>query len=270
MNLIIIAGMILGILGFTFGMLLAFSARKFAVKMDPRVSSIMGALPGVNCGACGYPGCPGYAEAIVHDGASVNKCTVGGHETAEAIGKIMGKDAGGAKKFVAFVKCRGDKQNCPDSSKYKGINDCEAVALMGMGYKSCRYGCFGLGNCVTVCPFDAIIIEKHSNIPKVLVEKCTGCGLCASACPRHIIEIVPGDKTVHIACLSKDKGADVRKICKVGCIACSICVKICPQNAITIIDNCAQINYELCNDCGLCAQKCPTKSIAHTKALSLF
>ena len=46
--------LLLGALGLVFGTFLAFAAKKFEVKEDPRLTKIMEALPGVNCGACGY------------------------------------------------------------------------------------------------------------------------------------------------------------------------------------------------------------------------
>ncbi|HAK60775.1 MAG TPA: ferredoxin, partial [Nitrospiraceae bacterium] len=51
--------------GIAFGVSLAFIASKFTVKMDPRVEQVREVLPGANCGACGFAGCMGYAEAVV-------------------------------------------------------------------------------------------------------------------------------------------------------------------------------------------------------------
>ena len=57
--------LILGGLGLIFGMVLAYSSKKFAVKVDERVEAILEILPGANCGGCGFPGCTGLANAIV-------------------------------------------------------------------------------------------------------------------------------------------------------------------------------------------------------------
>ncbi|MBS4022797.1 MAG: hypothetical protein KGZ79_10340 [Dethiobacter sp.] len=40
-------------------------------------------LPGANCGACGYPGCEGFALAVVNGAAPAEGCPVGGAEVAE-------------------------------------------------------------------------------------------------------------------------------------------------------------------------------------------
>ena len=49
------AVMVVGGLGLVAGAVLAVASEKFAVEVDPRVEKIEAALPGVNCGACGYP-----------------------------------------------------------------------------------------------------------------------------------------------------------------------------------------------------------------------
>lgn len=69
--------LILGILGFVSGTFLAYSSKVFEVKEDPRIEEIVKVLPGINCGACGYPGCAGYAKAIIEKGEDTNKCLPG-------------------------------------------------------------------------------------------------------------------------------------------------------------------------------------------------
>lgn len=55
----------LGILGGIFGLGLAFAADILKVEIDVRIETVTNFLPGINCGACGYPGCAGFAEGIV-------------------------------------------------------------------------------------------------------------------------------------------------------------------------------------------------------------
>lgn len=47
--------------------------------------------------------------------------------------------------------------------------------------------CTGCGNCVEVCPVDAITIED--GIAVVDEETCTDCGACANECPVEAIEM---------------------------------------------------------------------------------
>ena len=89
MNEILIPVLILAGMGLILGAMLGIAAKIFAVKKDERIEAIEAILPGANCGGCGYPGCSGYANAIVNDGVSVNLCAAGGEETALKIGEII-------------------------------------------------------------------------------------------------------------------------------------------------------------------------------------
>ena len=55
----------LGLIGMIAAVALGLAAKKFAVEVDPRELAVLEALPGANCGACGFPGCAGYAKALV-------------------------------------------------------------------------------------------------------------------------------------------------------------------------------------------------------------
>ena len=52
---IILAAVIVGATGCLIGFFLCFSAEKFKVEVDPREAAIREALPGNNCGGCGFP-----------------------------------------------------------------------------------------------------------------------------------------------------------------------------------------------------------------------
>ena len=122
--------------------------------------------------------------------------------------------------------------------------------------QSCENGCIGCGICVSVCPFQAIVINENG-VAQVDEAKCVACGKCVSTCPKHIIELLPAKKKVKVQCSSKDMGKNVIPNCSVGCIACKICEKNCPFDAIHVIDNLAVIDYTKCKACGICANKCP-------------
>jgi len=251
----------LGAIGLLFGAGLAVASRVFAVATDPKVDEILGVLPGANCGACGFPGCAGYADAVASGSATIDRCPPGGATLVENLGKIMGVDApASAERLVAIPYCDGGCAEAPSRFDYQGIQDCNAAAAMSGGDKACQYGCLGYGTCVKLCPFDAITMNEN-RIPVIDFDKCTACGKCVTGCPKNIFSLAPVSKKVHILCRSHDKGADVRKKCKVGCIACGICVKTCPFDAISMEDKLAVIDYEKCRNCGLCIEKCPTKTI---------
>jgi len=254
---------ILGALGLIYGLGLAVASKKFHVDIDPKIEAITEALPNANCGACGYPGCAGYADAVVMHNEEINKCAPGGSAVIEAIAKIMGKEAVAADKKVAIIKCQsGGKDNTILRYEYQGVKTCKAAVLVNNGPNLCVYGCVGLNDCVAACKFDAFTINGNG-MRIIDKEKCTGCGACAKACPRNLIEIVSIKKRVQILCSSHDKGAESRKVCgnKTACIGCMMCVKKCPKDAIEMKNNLAVLNYDLCVMCGLCADVCPTGAI---------
>lgn len=255
--------LVLGGLGFIFAVLLSVASQVFAVEVDPKVDEIRNALPGANCGACGFPGCDGLASAIAEGKAAVNACNVGGQATAENIANIMGVNASNVEKKVATVLCQGDCDKAKDKYVYNGIEDCRIESILQGGSKSCSYGCLGCGTCMDICPFDAIHMEN--GIAVVDKDKCTACMKCIEVCPKSIIELVPYDNQCVVKCKNENKGKEVRNDCSIGCIGCQICVKNCPVEAIGFENNLAKIDYDVCINCGICASKCPTKAIFSSK-----
>lgn len=257
---ILIPILTLGGLGLAFGIFLTYAARKFHVEVDPRVERIMDALPGANCGACGAPGCEGFAIGVVEGKYPVHGCIAGGEEVAQRIAEIMGVEAGEVERRIAVVKCRGDRENAPRLAEYQGIKTCKMLDLIG-GDKGCVYGCLGLGDCVEACPFEAIYMGENG-LPIVIEERCTGCGECVRACPRGIMEIIPYNKLVYVACVSPERGQDITKVCKTGCIGCSLCARLAPEEKITmdgflpVVHHDRIENYDELNQA---VEKCPTK-----------
>jgi Na+-translocating ferredoxin:NAD+ oxidoreductase subunit B len=254
---------ILGSMGLGFGLILAFAAKVFAVQIDPRVEEISAVLPGANCGACGMPGCSGYADAIVHKGAEVNLCAPGGAEVAKKIAAIMGTEAGSKVPNIAVIHCTsGGYKNTNWKYAYQGIETCQSAVNIAGGPNACQWGCMGFNDCLRACPFGAITLDEHG-MRCIDMEKCTGCGSCVKACPRKIIELVPVNRNVHIKCSSLDKGPLSKQLCgsTLPCIGCGICSRKCPVQAITVDKNLARIDYTKCINCGLCAMDCPTKAI---------
>lgn len=261
---IIVTAVALGGIGITFGFVLGIASKFFAVEVDEKIEKIRDALPGSNCGGCGYAGCDALAKAIASDEAKYNACPVGGDTCANQIAEILGTTAITDEKKVAFVKCNGTCNIAKEKYEYEGIVECKnAVNVPGQGSKACPYGCLGLGSCVEACQFDAIHIKD--NVAIVDEETCTGCGMCVNACPKGLIELVPYKKTTRVQCQSQDKGKDVKQYCSVGCIGCRLCVKACEHDAIIFENNIAKIDYEKCTQCNACVEKCPVKIIKSNK-----
>ncbi|MBW1988755.1 MAG: RnfABCDGE type electron transport complex subunit B [Deltaproteobacteria bacterium] len=178
----------MGGLGVLVGAGLAVASKIFYVYVDPKVEAVDEALPGANCGGCGYPGCSSTAAAIVAGEASPSACVAGGPELAEQIAGILGVAVSVSEPDVARPGCYYGVADADTLYLYEGAPDCRAAALLSGGMKVCRVGCLGLGTCAAACPFDALSMGPDG-LPVVDEQKCTGCGTCERVCPKGIIRL---------------------------------------------------------------------------------
>lgn len=251
---------VIGGLGAFVGVFLGVAGIAFKVKVNEKEEKVLEALPGNNCGGCGYPGCAGLAKAIAEGTAPVNQCPVGGEAVGNAIAKIMGKEAEKTEKKVAFVACKAHCEDVTLDYEYFGVEDCRMLGFVpNGGPKSCNQGCLGFGSCVKVCPFDAIHVVD--GVAVVDRNKCKACGKCVAVCPKKLISLIPYNAKYTVSCSNTRKGPETMKECKAGCIGCGLCVKNCPNGAVKVENNNASIDYSLCVNCGTCAEKCPRKTI---------
>lgn len=257
---IVISILIFGVTGMACGGLLAVAARFFAVQKDPRIKALIEMLPGANCGACGFPSCDEYVRAILWHDTPINLCRRGGEETLSKLAAYLGVDATVNERLTAIVLCQGDDARATRKAIYNGIADCSAAEFAEGGSPACRYGCLGLGSCARVCPVGAIEITA-GNLAVVHPAICIGCGKCVAACPRHLIKLVPADRSIHVLCVSKDRGPAVRKICSVGCIACALCVKKVNNHGITMEGALAAVDYTVALEDESVITVCPRKTI---------
>jgi electron transport complex protein RnfB len=250
-------------LGVVFGFTLAAVARRFHVATNPLVDRVRAQLPSANCGACGFAGCQAYAEAVVErSDVSPNLCAPGRGSVAEALAKLTGKDMGAVTDRIVIMRCHGTSAFARDEALYAGLDTCAAASLVFGGPKACKNGCLGLGDCVKVCPFDALSIGPEG-ISVVNEAKCTGCGLCLPACPKELFEFYPRNRRVELSCVAKDKQSVVRATCMVGCTLCRKCVSKCPAGAITWDGRTILIDHEKCLAYGpscqeVCVDICPS------------
>ena len=253
---IIIPVILLAVIAIVCAVLLTLATVFFGVKENETTVAVRNCLPGANCGACGYSGCDGYAKALGEGKETqTNLCVPGGDNTAKGIAAALGVEAEDVVEKVAYVACNGTCDATTRKFDYKGLGSCLAANLAYSGDKTCIYACLGHGDCVKVCPQNAISIVN--DVAKIDPKKCIGCGICARTCPNHIIKIVNDTVKVTVNCSNHDKGAVTRKICSNGCIGCMKCQKTCPNGAIKVENNLATIDYSLCTGCGECAAVCP-------------
>lgn len=265
MNVVLITIITLAALGGISAIILYFVAQKFKVFEDPKIDEVEQSLPAANCGGCGFPGCRGFAEALVKaEDISEMNCPVGGAAVMATVAKILGKEVVASTPKVAVVRCNGTCDNRPKINQYDGATTCAIAAAHYGSETGCTFGCYGLGDCVTACNFDAMYMDEETGLPVIDEEKCVACGACVKACPKSIIELRnkgPKGRRVFVSCMNKDKGAVAKKACNVACIGCGKCQKECPFDAITIVNNLAYIDYNKCKLCRKCVSVCPTNAI---------
>lgn len=158
----------LTVLGLLLGFALGFAAKKFAVETDARVAELEAALPGTNCGQCGFPGCAGAAAALAEGRAPPTVCPPGGRALVQALAKLLGV----------------------------GV-DLSAVADEGPKIAAIEEAiCIGCCRCLKDCPTDAII-GAAKQIHSVMREACTGCEACVDRCPTGAIVMEPVPVTLQ-------------------------------------------------------------------------
>ncbi|MCM8813648.1 MAG: RnfABCDGE type electron transport complex subunit B [Candidatus Omnitrophica bacterium] len=296
------AAAIVGGLGFLFGIVLAWCSKKLYVAADPRVSRLTDLLPGVNCGACGQPGCANFAEALADGTVQPSGCVVASPAARKKIEAFLrqaapaacacGTPADGGRDVagVCTLCTAAEKKDIADALEPESEPVEEAAQEMALiacgggqrarntfaytGVADCRIAAKTLGGqkaCGSACLEQGTCIEvcpfqairvQPEGLPRVIPELCRGCRKCVAACPRKIIFMVPRAAKIFVRCHSRDKGPVVMKRCAVGCIACGKCVKACVAQAIRLENNLAVIDYTRCTGCGQCVSVCPTKTMS--------
>ena len=267
-NTVILTVVILTALAVLLALVLFWVSKKFKVEEDPRIDEVEKAMPGANCGGCGFAGCRAFAEAAVKaSNLDSQFCPVGGNETMKKVAAILGYEVKEKAPQVAVVRCNGSCENRPRTNIYDGSMSCKVKAALYAGDTGCSYGCVGCGDCVAACQFGAISMDPATGLPVVDETRCTACGACAKACPKGVIEIrnmgttARNRRRVYVSCINKDKGGVARKACSAACIGCGKCAKVCPHGAITVENNLAYIDFTKCKLCKKCVAECPTGAI---------
>ncbi len=264
MNSILLTVLLVGSIGLAGSVVLVIASKKLAVEEDERLAGILEILPGANCGSCGYPGCEGYAKAML-DGAPVNSCGPGGPEAAAKLSALLGVDAGEVVVKRAIVACRGtaDRVVLQERSVYHGAHSCRTYATMPHLSSGCTDGCIGYGDCMEACPYGAITLNKNQ-VAVVDPAVCIGCGLCTTICPRHLISLVEKSDVAEVSfvlCHNTLTGKRAKDACANTCLGCRRCVKVCPQHCIEVVDNVAHIDISKCVGCKVCMGVCPEGAI---------
>lgn len=261
-SMAIAVGIMVGV-ALVLGVCILLISRICNIKEDPRIGEVTELLAGANCGACGYPGCSGYAKALIDGTANLDACGQTSAEHKVQISNILGIQVdGAAEPTIAVVSCCGGNQ-CKDKYAYQGYGNCVNQSMLAGGRKACSAGCMGSGSCVDACPY--LCIECYDGYAHIDPDLCRSCGLCIRTCPKNIIKRVPVSAKVYIACSSNCRGKDVMSVCETGCIACGKCQRVCPSQAIQLVDNLPVIDYAKCTGCEQCLESCPRHCIKHVR-----
>ena len=260
---IILAALVLALLAVAMAYVLGWANRAFHVEVDPKVEALIEALPGANCGGCGFVGCAEYAEAVARGDTDVSLCAPGGAGCAKRLAEIMGVEVGESLPYRAVVHCAAKLRDRLLRVPYQGEKTCAGANLVG-GVQGCTYGCLGSGDCTRACDYDAIHVID--GLATVDYQKCIGCKACARVCPRNIITMVPfkAEQMLVVACSNQDKGPDVKQVCTVGCIGCTACSRNAELMAME--GNLPLIDYDQYGDVADFAkarQKCPRSSMLY-------
>ncbi len=129
---------------------------------DARVAAIDAVLPQTQCGACDYPACRPYAQAVADGAAAINQCPPGGERVVALLASLTGRP---------LLPLR-DPQRPP------------ALAVIR------EADCIGCTLCIQACPVDAIVGASRQ-MHTVIAAECNGCERCLPPCPVDCIELRP-------------------------------------------------------------------------------
>lgn len=132
-------------------------------RMAVSVQQIESLLAGTQCRQCGYPGCTEYAEAIVNQSESTNRCRPGGSRVHILLQQTLHKTAE-TSLFQSPLP--------PQTAEVK------------------EEDCIGCTLCLQACPTGAIV-GSNKKLHSIVSELCTGCGLCLPPCPVSCITLNP-------------------------------------------------------------------------------
>ncbi len=249
----------LGALTLVLASLLVLADRRLHVEEDPRIDVVEDLLPHANCGACGYPGCRPFAEALVAGETLPGRCTVGNEEGRARIAAFLGVDVGAEARRVARLACAGGSNVARNRARYDGLGSCRAASQVAGGGKGCFWGCLGLGDCERVCDFDAIQMDDHA-LPVVDEVACTACGDCVDVCPKDLFSLQPVENRLWVACRSLEAGDELLEDCEVACTACGRCAMDAP-GWIRMEQNLPVVDYARGPLTPEPTQRCPTGAI---------
>ena len=130
LTIVILAAATMFVLALFMAYVLGWANKTFHVKVDPRIEQAIEALPGANCGGCGYVGCSEYAEAVVAGKAPVDRCPVGGVSCATALAKVLGVELEESWPYRPVVHCGATYDDRLGRNDYRSEPTCGAANII--------------------------------------------------------------------------------------------------------------------------------------------
>ena len=107
----------------------------------------------------------------------------------------------------------------PSASRVQMLLDPFEAEMKAVTCRQCRKP-----RCLLACPEDAIVVDERTGARVVFLDRCTGCGACADACPFDSEGMI----------VRRDEDAGVYVKCDL-CGGAPKCVEVCPTDALTYI-----------------------------------
>jgi Na+-translocating ferredoxin:NAD+ oxidoreductase RNF subunit RnfB len=219
----------------SFGSFFLSSAWERRRKRNEAIDKLRAALPGYDCGLCGFDDCRRYARDLVEKNGDPALCSPGAEPCESRLRGLLGGER--AKAKVAFVRCGGSVSAAKALYHYDGRENCAASAALFGGSKSCPHACLGLGSCALACSLNAISMKE--GLAVVDPERCSGCGACVPVCPHNVICLVPATAPWQVACNSRRNPEDKKEDCSAACISCGKCGALSASWEFSLVDGLA-------------------------------
>lgn len=128
----------------------------------------------------------------------------------------------------AFVLCNPTRVFKNERLDYNSVKSCKLFSSIYETATDCSYGCVGFGDCVKVCPQEAIVIKNNT---AVVTSSCCGCGKCVVECPKGLIKLFSKEE---LSSISDGENSYKLKLCSASSTCLTTCTRFNSENKMQI------------------------------------